>query len=158
RVVMRQYPVRQFSRDGIKLDEIICLAAAREVVTGYLDLAHRLKLDVAGMHAEPLALLKAFEHCYQDAGDARRDCRFIHIGAAMTKVVTAHGTRMVFAKSIHAAGDHLTRARARERDCDFMEAHRARGAGAAVVADGTPGIEADAATATADPQPATQAA
>ncbi len=131
RVVVRQFPVRQFHRDGVKLDEVICLAAAREVVTGYLDLAHRLKLDVAGMHSEPLALLKAFEHCYRDPAAAGRVCCYIDIGAALTKVVIAHGTRLVFAKSIHAAGDQLTRALAKERSCDFMEAYRARCAGGA---------------------------
>lgn len=132
RMVIRHFPVRQFSRDGVKLDEVICLAAARDVVTGYLDLAHRLKLDVAGMHAEPNALLKAFEHCTR-GGDGATG--FVDLGYATSKFVVAHDGRIVIGKTIHAAGEHLTHAFAKERKCDLAEAHRARrgGAGAALL-------------------------
>ena len=126
RMVIRHFPVRQHLRDGATLQEVICLAASRDVVMGYLDIARRCKIDVIGMHTEPVAVLKAFEHLYRRPADQDRTTCFIDIGAAMTKVVIAHGTRMVFAKSIHAAGDQMTRQLAKSRSIDFMEAYRLR--------------------------------
>ena len=51
---------------------------------------------------------------------------FIDIGCATTKVVIAQGHEMVFAKTIHAAGEHLTNALAEARNLGFDEARSAR--------------------------------
>lgn len=139
RMLVRHFPVRQFVRDGVGLQEVICLAASRDVIHGYIDLAHRCKLDVVGMHAEPTAVLKAFEHLFRSASDAQRVTCFIDIGAAMTKVIIAHGPKLMFAKSIHVGGDHLTRQLAHAQSLSFDEAYRARraeagGAGAPAAA------------------------
>lgn len=126
RMVIRHFPVRQVVREGTTLQEVICLAASRDVVMGYLDIARRCKLDVVGMHTEPVAVLKSFEHLYRGGDAQQRVTCFIDIGAAMTKVMIAHGTRLVFAKSIHAAGDQITRQVARARRIDFMQAYHLR--------------------------------
>lgn len=126
RMLVRHFPVRQLVRNGVGMQEVICLAASREVIHGYIDLAHRCKLDVVGMHAEPTAVLKAFEHLFRSASDAQRVTCFIDIGAAMTKVIIAHGAKLMFAKSIHVGGDHLTRQYAQAQNLSFDEAYRAR--------------------------------
>jgi Tfp pilus assembly PilM family ATPase len=96
------------------------------VVLRLIDTARRARLDVVGLHAEPLALLKAFGHYYRRQDDQERTTCFIDIGAATTKAVIAHGTEMVFAKTIHAAGDHFTRHRAKRDGISFTEARAAR--------------------------------
>ena len=151
RMVTRHFPVREFSRDGQALREVICLAAAREVVMGYIEAAQRCKLDVVGMHSEPIATLKAFEHLRTSEADRRRAVCFVDIGAAATKIVIAHGSDLVLARSVHAAGDQITRALAREQGMSFEEAagmRRAQAVAAQAVsggagASGGSGFEAD---------------
>lgn len=148
RMLVRHFPVRQFVRDGVTLNEVICLAASRDVIHGYIDIAHACKLDVVGMHAEPNAILKAFEHLCRTPEDENRVTCFIDIGAATTKVVIAHGSKLVFAKSIHAGGDQITRQLAESRSIGFAEAYRLRrmggsdaaSAGGVAVAEAPTGI------------------
>ena len=126
RMVIRSYQVGQTVSDGVTRQEILCLAAGRDAVMRHVETAHRAKLDVVGMHAEPTAIVKAFEHMFRRADDAERTTCFIDIGAATTKVVIAHGQEMVFAKNIHAGGEHLIRHRARLDGLSFDEARQAR--------------------------------
>jgi type IV pilus assembly protein PilM len=128
RMLIRHFPVRQHVREGTSVQEVICLAAVRDVIMRYIDLAHACKLDVVGMHAEPTAVLKAFEHALVGQ-DAHRVACYIDIGGAMTKVIVAHGAKLVFAKSIHAGGDHITRQLASSRGIGFEEAYRLRRSG-----------------------------
>ncbi|MEO0964116.1 MAG: pilus assembly protein PilM [Planctomycetota bacterium] len=106
--------------------EFVCLAAPRDIVMRYIDLARRCKLDVVGMYAEPHAILTAFDFMHRRDGDEARAVAYIDIGAASTKVVVSHGTNMVFAKAVPIGGDQFVRERARQRECGFEEARRAR--------------------------------
>ncbi len=126
RMVIRHFSVGPVMRDGANKEEIICLAASRDVVMAHLDIAQRARLDVVGMHSEPVAILKAFGHLFRRQDDAERTVGFIDIGAATTKVVIAQGGHMVFAKTIHAAGEHLTRQRAQAQGVEFAEARQMR--------------------------------
>ncbi len=126
RMVVRQYNVATVMREGSSKQEVICIAASREAVMRHIESAHRARLDVVGMHAEPMAMLRAFGHLFRRAEDADRTTMFIDIGAVTTKVVIAHGAQMVFAKTIHAAGDHLSRALARQRKLSFADARELR--------------------------------
>jgi len=92
----------------------------------HLQAAERAKLDVMGMQCEPLAILKAFDHLYRGSQGQERTTCFIDIGAATTKVVIAHGQTMVFAKTIHAAGDQITRHLAKAKNLSFAEARQAK--------------------------------
>lgn len=131
RMIIRHFQVGQVVRDGTPKQVVICLAASRESVMRYIETAHRAKLDVVGMHSEPLAILRAFGHLFRgEAGRQQTTC-FIDLGASTTKVVISHGDQMVFAKTIHAAGDHLTRHRAARDRINFWEARRIRIAEAA---------------------------
>ncbi len=146
RMVVRNVSVGQFVRNGQSLHEVICQAASREVVMGYIDVARRCRLDVVGMHSEPQCILRAFGHLYTRPEDAQRVTCFLDIGAAVTKVVIAHGSQMVFAKTIQAAGDHMTRQYAQRHKLSFSEARQARMAGAGPATPAEP--------ATAAPEPA----
>lgn len=126
RMVIRHFEVGEVVRDGTTRQEVICLAASREAVMRHIETARKAKLDVVGMQCEPLAIIQSLAHLYRRAGDELRVTCFIDLGAATSKVVIAHGTRMVFAKMIHAAGDHFTRQIAEAKSIGFDEARKAR--------------------------------
>jgi Tfp pilus assembly PilM family ATPase len=126
RMVIRSFQVGQVVRDGSAKQEILCFAASREAVLRHIETAHRAKLDVVGMHSEHLAMVKAFNHLYRRKDDANRTTCFIDVGGATTKLVIAHGHEAVFAKTIHAAGDHFTRAYASEQEMPFAQAREER--------------------------------
>jgi len=132
--------------------EFVCLAAPRDVVMRYIDLARRCKLDIVGMYAEPHAILTAFDFMHRRAGDDKRAVAYIDIGAATTKVVVSHGDNMVFAKAVPLGGDQFVREEARRRETSFADARQARilalQAGSAQPA----APSAPAATATAEPE------
>ncbi|MEM0913089.1 MAG: pilus assembly protein PilM [Planctomycetota bacterium] len=106
--------------------EFVCLAAPRDAVMRYIDLARRCKLDIVGMYAEPQAILTAFDFMHRRAGDDQRAVAYIDIGAASTKVVVSHGTTMVFAKAVPIGGDQFVREHARKQECGFAEARQNR--------------------------------
>ncbi len=105
---------------------LVCVAASRQVVMRHIETAERAKLDVVGMHCEPLAILRAFAYLYRRSGDEDRNTCFIDIGAATTKVVIAHGAKVAFAKTIHTAADHLTKHYAQAHGLTIDEARRKR--------------------------------
>lgn len=133
RMVVRSFCVGDSGGNGSAKQEVVCIAASREVVMRYIDIVRRAKLDVVGMHCEPLAIIQSFAYLYRRKSDEMRTTCFVDIGAATTKVIVAHGARMVFAKTIHAAGDQLSCGIAKSRSIDAAEARRQRrdGVGAA---------------------------
>ena len=126
RLVTRCIDVGQVVRDGASKQEVICIAAAKDAVMRFIETAHRAKLDVAGMHSEPWAIVKAFAHLYRRDGDEKRTTCFIDLGASTTKVVITHGTQIVFAQNIHAGGDQFSRALAKAENMTFAEARQRR--------------------------------
>jgi type IV pilus assembly protein PilM len=157
RMVIRHFDSAQIVRDGANKQELICLAASRDAVMRHLETAQKAKLDVIGMSCEPVAVLRAFAHLFKGDGTAEKTTCFIDLGAATTKVLIAHGGHMVFAKTIHAAGDQITRHRAAAQKISFAEAREARiceaSANAGSKTSSTPQPPAEAATATAVAEP-----
>ena len=126
RMIIRSVPVTQVVGDGVAKQEVICLAASRETVIQHIECAQRAKLNVVGMHCEPVLILKAFDHLFRRTSDTERTTCFIDIGARTTKVVIAHGQELVFAHTIHAGGDQLTRHVAKAENISFDEARSRR--------------------------------
>ena len=126
RMVIRSAHVGQVVREGSTKQEVICFAVSKDAVMRHIETAHRAKLDVIDLHCEPYAIIKSFAHLYRRADDDQRTTCFIDIGAATTKVTITHGTQLVFAQNIHAAGDHLTRAAAKCDSLSFGEARKRR--------------------------------
>ncbi len=100
RMVIRHHHLGQVMRNGSTLQHVLCLAASREVVMQYVQLCAECKLDLVGMHSEPIAILRAFSSLQTQPDQA---VCYIDLGATTTKLVIAHGDKMVFAKSIHVA-------------------------------------------------------
>lgn len=107
RMVIRWVEVGEPGETSDRREEVICVAAERETVLRYIELMRRAGLDVVGMTAQPMAILRAFGHLFRRAEDKRRTTCFVDIGAETTKVVIAHGGRMVFARTIRVGGRDL---------------------------------------------------
>ncbi|MDH3583567.1 MAG: pilus assembly protein PilM [Phycisphaerae bacterium] len=120
-MVLRHVPVGEVFADGVAKQEIICMAASREVVMQHVLMARGAGLNVVGMHCEPMAVMAAFSHLFRRVDDANRTTLFIDMGCATTKVMIAHGLQLVFAKNIEVAGEHFTHEAARFYGLGFAE-------------------------------------
>ena len=92
--------------------EVIVMAAAREVVEEYLQLVRRAKLDVVGLSVEPCAIMQCFARLFQRADDVNRGTLFLDLGQSATQVVIARGARMVFARNVLAGATQMDQAAA----------------------------------------------
>ncbi|GAB4194707.1 MAG: hypothetical protein Kow00105_08950 [Phycisphaeraceae bacterium] len=125
RMVIRSHRVGKLIRDGQTRYQVVCIAARRDAVMKYIDVANRCKLEVVGMHSEPMAIVRAHPLLIgQDQPDSAT-C-YIDLGASMTKLVIAHGADLAFAKTIHAGGDQLTRELAQKKGINFDQARTLR--------------------------------
>jgi len=93
-------------------NEVIVMAAQRDLVTQFLGAAARAKLDVVGMNVEPKALIDCFDHVYRRTHDSDLTTCFLDIGSCASRAVIARGTHVFFARTIAIGGDHFTKAAA----------------------------------------------
>lgn len=108
RMVIRHYDLGQMARHGSTFHHVLCLAAGRDVVMHYIDLCSQCKLDVVGMHSEPAAILHAFAHLNASHnGSSEKAVCYIDLGSTTTKLTIAHGSTIVFAKTIQADASRL---------------------------------------------------
>lgn len=102
--------------------EVICMAAARELVQRLMKAIHDSKLEPVGIHNEFTAILEACKGLCK--GD--EPALYLDLGAGSTKAVIAHGSSMVFAKSIDIGGFHLDDTVAKQRKVGAAEANAIR--------------------------------
>jgi Tfp pilus assembly PilM family ATPase len=62
------------------------------------------------MNVEPKAIVDCFTHLYRRKNDSGITNFFVDIGCAGTRAFIARGSHILFARAIHIAGDHFTRA------------------------------------------------
>jgi type IV pilus assembly protein PilM len=103
-------------------DEVIVIAAAREMVNTFLAAAAKAKLDIVGMNVEPKALVDCFTHIYRRKTDEGVTSCYVDIGCVSTRAVIARGTDIVFARTIPVGGDHFSRATANALKIKLEEA------------------------------------
>ncbi len=125
RMVVRSHKVGKIIRNGLTKHQVVCIAARRDAVMKIIELANRCKLEVVGMHSEPMAIVKAHKYLSGNQNGSRTIC-YVDIGAGLTKVIVAHGNDLAFAKVIHAAGNQLTRELAQMRGIGFDDARKLR--------------------------------
>lgn len=106
--------------------EMICMAAGRQAVLHHIDILKAARLRAVGMHGEPTAILRAFDHLFRRAGDEKRTTLFVDVGYRTSKAMVAHGPKLVFAKLIQVAGEHLDRHFADELGIELEEARQRR--------------------------------
>ncbi|MGB0768615.1 MAG: pilus assembly protein PilM [Phycisphaeraceae bacterium] len=127
RMVIRNQRIGSVIRDGATRQRVICIAASRAVVMRYLEIAAAAKLEVVGMHSEPVCIARCFSELYnrREADQTEARC-FIDIGSASTSLVIVRGQEILLARNIAVSGDDLTRQHASEHDTDFAAARLAR--------------------------------
>ena len=103
-------------------DEVIVIAAAKDMVNTFLAAAARAKLDVVGMNVEPKALVDCFTHVYRRKTDEDMTSCYVDIGCVATRAVIARGTEILFARTIPVGGDHFSRAAANHLKIKLDEA------------------------------------
>ncbi|MEX0886859.1 MAG: pilus assembly protein PilM [Phycisphaeraceae bacterium] len=123
RMVVRYFPIAQVTREGQPMQDVLCLAAGRDVVMRHIELLSRMKLNVVGMHSEAMAIQAAFANA---APTPEQATCFIDIGATTTKVVILQNGEIAFAKTIQVAGDELTQQYATREHMDFEQARLRR--------------------------------
>ena len=89
---------------------MIVLAAAREVIEGYLGVARKARLRVQAVNVEACAILECFARLFRREADKDKATLFLDMGRAVTQVVVAHGPKLVFARNVPLGGEHLERA------------------------------------------------
>ena len=70
---MRHIVAGEVYQDQEPKNEVILMAASRELVNQFLAAAAKAKLDVVGMNVEPKALVDCFAHVYRRKTDAELD-------------------------------------------------------------------------------------
>jgi Tfp pilus assembly PilM family ATPase len=122
------------SAGGGVRQEVICMAAAREFVERLMQTIRDCHLQCVGIHPEAVATIKAFEHINRRVGDQHVSTMYLDLAAGTTKVWIAHGSTLVFAKTIQLGGRDLDAAVARALDIDTAHARATRLAAATLVA------------------------
>jgi type IV pilus assembly protein PilM len=152
RAVIRHTVAGEVYQNQESKQEVIVIAAPRDAVDRHLNAFSKLKLEVAGIHVEPHALIECFAHLFRRKADENVCTMFIDMGAGSTHVVITHGKNMVFAKHVGVGGDTMNKAVA-----DFLKVSPAQAkdmrvrayrqqASAARLPPGVVGIGADANT------------
>ncbi len=114
--------------------EVICLAAARDLVSRMMQAVRDARLECVGMQPEFTATLAAFAHVNRRVADATLGTLYLDLAHGTTKVSIGHGHNLVFAKTVPMAGRELDSAVARTLEVNLTEARARRLASAELVA------------------------
>lgn len=87
--------------------EVICMAASREMVARMMEAIREARLEPVGIHPEPIAAIKAFENINRRATDNHVATLYLDLASGTTKVWITHGSALVFAKTIQFGGRDL---------------------------------------------------
>jgi type IV pilus assembly protein PilM len=134
--ILRHHVAGEVYQDQEPREEVVLMAASREMVNQFLSAAARAKLDVVGMEVEPKAMLDCFAHVYRRKTDQEMTNCFVDIGASSTRAIVARGRHILFARSIPVGGDHFNRAAAQALNVPAEQARmfRMQAAPAAAIA------------------------
>lgn len=140
-LILRHFPVDGAQTPGSggsgssgAKQEVICMAAARDFVAKLMGAIKDCRLECVGIHPECIATVKAFEHINRRVADAHVGTLYLDLAAGSTKVWIAHGSTLVFAKTIQVGGRDLDSAVAHALDVDIATARAKRLAASVLVA------------------------
>lgn len=124
--VVRSIDVADLNRAGQSRTETICFAIPRELVMRYISMFAKFKIEVIGVHTGAMSMVRAFDHIHQRKGDENLTTLYIDLGYGGTRIAIAHGTQIVFARSIDIGGQHFDQLIAKQLGCDLhaARAHR----------------------------------
>ncbi len=87
--------------------EVVAIAASRQNIESYLEIARRAKLEVAALSVEPCAIVECFARLFRRKDDAERVTMFLDFGQTCTQVVVAHGNNLAFARNVMLGASHM---------------------------------------------------
>ena len=148
--VLRHILAGEIYHDSEPKNEIIAMAARRDMVDQLLETAAKARLDVAGMNVEPRALVDCFSRIYRRKCDVETPTMFVDIGNTAARAMIVHGGRIRFARVIAIGGEHLTRAVADAKRIPLDEARILRTNHAAAAPEPEPAPATPAAPEAAD--------
>ena len=125
-LVVRTVEVADIQRDGQARTEMVCLAMQRDHVMRYVETLKKCRLEAVGVHSNALAILRAFDHIYRRQGDDALTTMYIELGWGSTQVTIAHGTKLVFARTVQLGGQHFDQLISRSLHCDAAAARAHR--------------------------------
>ena len=125
--VLRHIVAGEIYHDSEPKNEVIAMAARRDMVEQLLKTATDARLDVAGMNVEPRALLDCFSRIYRRKADVDAPTMFVDIGNVATRAIVVHAHHIRFARIIPIGGEHLTRAVSEAKRISMEEARVLRG-------------------------------
>lgn len=110
--------------------EVIVFAAARDFVARLMGALKSAKLEPVGIHHEFVAGLRAIDAIARPGERSSETdgapTLVMDLGAGSTKAVIAHGSRMVFARSIEMGCRHMDETIAHQLRCTIQEARAIR--------------------------------
>lgn len=106
--------------------EVICMATPRELVARLMTVFRGCKLEPVGIHNEFGSLLRACRGIRETGGDDARPTLYMDIGWTRSKVVIAHGDRMVFARLVDIGGRAFDEAVCAQTKLPLSEGRRER--------------------------------
>ncbi len=124
--VMRHLIAGEIYHDSEPKNEIILMAAARELVKQFLGAAAKAKIDVVGMGVEPSAIVDCFGHVYNRVEDKSAIHCYVDIGCASSRAIIAQGSHILFARCIKVGGEHFNRAVASKLGLNIEDAKMLR--------------------------------
>jgi type IV pilus assembly protein PilM len=148
--LLRHLVAGEIYHDQDPKNEVIVMAARRDLVDQLLASAAKAKLDVIGMNVEPKALIDCFSRVYRRKSDAEATTCYLDIGCNSSRAIIARGTQILFARIIQIGGEHFSRAVATQLKIPLEEARLLRAKQAAA----QPPTEAQREKTEVPPQPA----
>jgi len=124
-LVIRHYEVCETQRGSSSRTETICIATRRGLVLRMLQTLRAQKLEVAGVHSEHIALTHALPLLAgESAGEGATV--LLDLGYGTSKLVIAHGSKPVFAKTIEIAGRTMDELASEQLGCGLTAAQTRR--------------------------------
>lgn len=121
-IIAQHTEVCEVHRGGQPLREAIVYAIPREVISRYVNLLKKLRIEVVGVHAAPNALRYAFAHLNRRERDSEVTTCYVNLGWSGTLVTIANGNELAFARQIEVGGRHLDEQIASVLRCDLAAA------------------------------------
>lgn len=125
-VVIRHFRIAETYANGQPAVEVLCVAVARDIVMKQLELLRRCKLEIGGLHSEPVALVRAFDYIHHRNGDDQITSMYVDIGANCARAVISHGRELRFARSIGIGGRQFDQKCADKFGCEVVAARHRR--------------------------------
>lgn len=106
--------------------EVIATAVPRTAVERMVETFRSSKLELAGVHAEHAALIRALDCLHQRVENSGQTTLYIDIGYSGTHVMIARGNQPMFVRFIEFGGRRLDEAVAQQLQCELEEAREKR--------------------------------